>query len=165
MILNILFPFCKTFNWTSRYLDDLLNIDNPHFEGIITQTYPNELQLIKANSTDTEAACLDLHLLISVSFVSSVIYAERDNFDFQIVNFQFLNGDASRAPPYSVNISQLIRFTIWPTNARNKSLTAKLFKQGYRHHKLKVVFFLNCNVSIYDTGLKSLLWPIGTWIL
>ena len=79
-------------------------------------------------------------------------YVERDNFDFEI-----LNGDVSRAPPYGVNISQLIRFTIWPTNARNKSLTAKLFQQGYRYHKLKVMFFLNCNVSKYDTGLKSLL--------
>ena len=35
----------KTFNLTSRYLDDLLNIDNPYFEGIVNQIYPSELQL------------------------------------------------------------------------------------------------------------------------
>ena len=30
----------KTFNLTSRYLDDLLNIDNPYFEGMVNQIYP-----------------------------------------------------------------------------------------------------------------------------
>ena len=43
------------FNSTSRYLDDLLNIDNPYFEGMVKQIYPLELQLNKANNTDTEA--------------------------------------------------------------------------------------------------------------
>ena len=35
----------ETFNSTSRYLDDLLNTDNPCFEGMVTQIYPTELQL------------------------------------------------------------------------------------------------------------------------
>ena len=34
----------KAFNSTSRYLDDLLNIDNPYFEGMVNQIYPPELQ-------------------------------------------------------------------------------------------------------------------------
>ena len=45
----------EAFNSTSRYLDDLLNIDNPYFEGMVNQIYPPELQLNKANITDTEA--------------------------------------------------------------------------------------------------------------
>ena len=45
----------KAFNLTSRYLDDLLNIDNPYFEGMVNQIYPPELQLNKANTSDTEA--------------------------------------------------------------------------------------------------------------
>ena len=44
----------KAFNSTSRYLDDLLNIDNPYFEQMVGQIYPTELQLNKANSSDTE---------------------------------------------------------------------------------------------------------------
>ena len=44
-----------TFNSTSRYLDDLLHIDNPYFEQMVGQIYPTELQLDKANSSDTEA--------------------------------------------------------------------------------------------------------------
>ena len=55
----------EAFNSTSRYLDDLLKIDNPYFEGIVNQIYPPELQLNKANTSDTEAPFLDLHLFIS----------------------------------------------------------------------------------------------------
>ena len=69
---------------TSRYLDDLLNIDNPYFEGMVNQIYPPELQLNKANTSDTEAPFLDLHLSISNGFVSSKIYDKRDDFDFDI---------------------------------------------------------------------------------
>ena len=42
------------FNSTSRYLDDLLNIDNEHFVQMVHRTYPAELQLNKANASDTE---------------------------------------------------------------------------------------------------------------
>ena len=55
----------EAFNSTSRYLDDLINIDNPYFEGMVNQIYSPELQLNKANTSDTEAPLLDLHLCIS----------------------------------------------------------------------------------------------------
>ena len=60
----------EAFNSTSIYLDDLINIDNPYFEGMVNQIYPPELQLNKANTFDTEAPFLDLHLSISNVFVS-----------------------------------------------------------------------------------------------
>ena len=43
------------FNFTSRYLDDLLNIENPYFEGMVNQIYPPEVQMNKASTSDTEA--------------------------------------------------------------------------------------------------------------
>ena len=49
---------------TSRYLDDILNINNVYFDNMVSQIYPSELQLNKANTSDTEAAFLDLHLSI-----------------------------------------------------------------------------------------------------
>ena len=55
----------EAFNSTSRYLDDLLNIDNPYFGQMVGQIYPTELQLNKANSSDTEATFLDLNLSIT----------------------------------------------------------------------------------------------------
>ena len=45
----------KALNSTFRYLDDLLNIDNIHFEQMVDRIYPAEFQLNKANSSDTEA--------------------------------------------------------------------------------------------------------------
>ena len=80
----------EAFKSTCRYLDDLLNIDNPYFEGMVNRIYPPELQLNKANTSDIEAPFLDLHLSISNGFVSSKIYDKRDDFDFDIVSFPFL---------------------------------------------------------------------------
>ena len=85
----------EAFKSTSRFLDDLLNNDSPYFEGMINRIYPPELQLNKANTSDTEAPCLDLHLSISNGFVSSKIYDKRDDFDFDIVTVPFLDGDVT----------------------------------------------------------------------
>ena len=54
----------EAFNSTSRYLDDLLNIDNIYFDQMVDRIYPTELQLNKANSSDTEAPFLDLNLMV-----------------------------------------------------------------------------------------------------
>ena len=61
------------------YLDDLSNIDNNYFDGLISQIYPSELQLNKANFSETEAPCLDLHLSILDGFIS---YDKRDDFHY-----------------------------------------------------------------------------------
>ena len=95
----------EAFNSTSRYLDDLLNINNPYFEQMVSQIYPTELQLNKANSSDTEAPFLDLNLSITNGTVSSKIYDKRDDFNFEIVNFPFLDGDVPGSPSYGVYIS------------------------------------------------------------
>ena len=75
----------KAFNSTSRYLDDFLNIDNPYFEGMVNQIYPPELQVNKANTSDTEAPFFDFHLYISNDFVPFKLYDKHDDFDFDIV--------------------------------------------------------------------------------
>ena len=49
----------EALNSTPRYLDDLLYIGNPYFEGMVNQIYPPELQLNKANTSDTEVPFLD----------------------------------------------------------------------------------------------------------
>ena len=72
----------EAFNSTSIYLDDLLIIDNPFFEQMVRQIYPTELQLNKANSSDTEASFLELNLSITNGIVSSKIYDKQDDFNF-----------------------------------------------------------------------------------
>ena len=77
------------FNTTSRYLDDILHIKNVSFDTMVSQIYPSELQLNKANTSATEAAFLDLHLSISNDIVSTKIYDKRDDFDLEMANFPF----------------------------------------------------------------------------
>ena len=95
----------EVFNSTSRYLDDLLNIDNIYFEQMVDCIYPTERQLNKANSFDTEAPFFDLYLCISNGAVSTKIYDKRGEFDFDIVNFPFLDDDVPRRTSYGVYIS------------------------------------------------------------
>ena len=88
---------------------------------------------------------MNLHLSVSGGFVKINIFDKRDDFDFDIVNFPFLDGNVPRSTSYGVYISQLIRFarvsshvddfTTW-----NKVLTAELLRQGYRYHKLRKAF-------------------------
>ena len=72
----------EAFNSSSRYRDDLLNIDNIYFDRMVDHIYPTELKLYRANSSDTEAHFLYLNLCISNGTVSTKIYDKRDDFDF-----------------------------------------------------------------------------------
>ena len=133
------YDLIDAFNSNSRYLDDLLNIDINHFEQMVHRIYPAELQLNKANASDTKAAFLDLNLSIHNDIVSTKIYDKRDDFNFDIVNFPFLDGVVPRRPSYGVYISQLISFArasshVTGFNNCHKFLTAKLLKQGNRYH-------------------------------
>ena len=121
------------------------------------------------NVSDAEGSFLDLHLSISDGFVKTKIYDKRNDFDFDIVNFPFQDGDVPRSASYGVFISQLIRFArvsshVDDFNTRNKVLTAKLLRQGCtcRYHKLRKAFskFYRRHFDIvckYNVGLKTLL--------
>ena len=150
------------FKPTSRYLDDLLNIDNTYFDGMVKQIYPSELQLNKANSSNTEAPFLDLQLTISEGFVLSKIYQKSDDSDFYVVQFPLLDRDMSRATSYGVYISQLIWFPrvsshVADFNTRIQFLTAKLLKQVYRYHKLLKRFqtFINVTITWYQNLIRD----------
>ena len=111
---------------------------------MVNQIYPAELQLNEAKTSDP---FLDLHLSVLEGFVSTKIYDKANDFDFDIVNFPFLDGDVPRTTSYGVYISQLIRFArvsshLADFNARKKRLTAKLLQQGYWYHNLRKAFFL-----------------------
>ena len=134
------------FNTSSRYLDDILNIDNVYFDTMVKVKYSlQSSNLIKPIPLIPKQR-FRLALSISNDIVSTKIYDKCDDFDFEIVNFPFLDGDVPRSTSYGVYISQLIRFArassyVTDFNARNKLLTQKLLKQGYQYHKLRKTFF------------------------
>ena len=149
---NSLADTIEALNSTSRYLDDLLNIHNPYFERMVTCIYPIKLQLNKANSSYTRASLLDLHLSISNGFVSSKINDKCTDFDFDLVNFLFWDGDF-HVPFlwYLCFLTYSVCKSVWwhlaNFNAYNKTLTAKLLLARYWYHEpLKT--FLRCTVNI-----------------
>ena len=106
---------------------------------------------------------LTLHLSIS----NDIDNDKRDDFNFEIVNFPFLDGDFPRSTSCEVDTSQLIRFVratshVADFNTHNKLLTQKLLKQGYQYHKLHKTFskfYLRYYdlISKFQVRLKSLM--------
>ena len=78
-------------------MHDILNINNVYFDKIVIQIYHSEFQHNKVYTSDTEATFLDLHLSISNDIISPKTYDKRDDCDFEIVNFPFLDGDVARS--------------------------------------------------------------------
>ena len=155
------------FNSTSRYLDDILNINNVYFDNMVSQIFSSELQLNKANTYDTEAAfltciCQFLMILFLPKFIINVTILI-----FKLLISHFFDGDVPRSTSYGVYISQLIRFArassdVADFNTCNKLLIQTLLKQGYRYHKLRKTFSKFYRryfdlISKFQVGLKSLL--------
>ena len=141
----------EAFKSTSKYLDDLLHIDNPYFEGMVNRIYPPELQLNKANTSDTEAPFLDLHFSISNGFVSSKIYDKRDDFNFDIVNFPFLDGDVPRSTSGEV------------LNKNSGEVLNKLKSRGFRATSLSTYDFSTFYTTLPHNLIKEKLINLIEW--
>ena len=119
-------------------MGDSLNIDNNNFDGLISKIYLSDLQLNKANSTETEAPFWGLHLSILDGFISCKIYDKRDDFDFEIVIFFLLGWGCSSSSIlrclYTATNSVRQSSHVTDFNTRNRLLIAELPNQGYRYH-------------------------------
>jgi hypothetical protein len=85
---------------------------------------------------------LDIDITIKSESIHTNINDKRDDFDFGIVNYPLLDKNVPHATSSGFYISQLIRFAkacsnVKDFNERNISITGKLFKQGYRYHKIR----------------------------
>ena len=96
---------CKHFSNTVRYIDDLLT---PSLEAEISNIYPPELVLKKTTESSSMVSYLDTSITISEKFVTT-IYDKRDDFNFHIVNFPYLDSNIPTRPAYGIYISQLVR--------------------------------------------------------
>ena len=112
----------------------------------LNRKHTQNFSWIRASSIDTEALSFDLDLSLTNVIVSSQIYDRQDDFNFEIVNFLFLDGDVPSSPTYGIYVSQHICFVrVWSNvgdfNKRNQFLASKLLKQGYRYPKFRKVVF------------------------
>ena len=156
----------QSFNYTYRYIDDVLSLSNHNFDQYVDQIYPPELDI--KNTTESTRSTSYLDLMLSVEANKSLhakLYDKRDDFDFPIVNFPFLDSNIPASPAYGVFISQLIRYSRASSEyvdflARAKMLTSKLLCQGYKCEKLIVAIKKFCGryndtFSVFNVSVKK----------
>ena len=127
----------KTFNFTYRYIDDVLSLNNHSFSDYVNLIYPGELEIKDTTDFICSASYLDLNLNFDTQERLQVkLYDKRDDFNFPIVNFPFLCSNIPASPAYGVFVSQLIRYGRACSSYddfvhRSRLLTSKLLTQGY----------------------------------
>ena len=98
------------FNFTYRYIDDVLSINNPDFDIYLGQMYPAELEIKNTTESNTSASYSDLLLSIRRDGkLRTCLYDKHYYFNFHITNVPFLNSSVP-SPAYGVFISQLTRY-------------------------------------------------------
>ena len=157
----------KSFNFTFRYIDDVLSLNNSKFSDYINDIYPEELDIKETTDNSTSSSFLDLLLEFDDNRLRVKIYDKRDDFDLNIVNYPFICGNIPHSPSYGVYISQLIRYARASTLyddfvSRSSGLTSKLLRQGYKRLKLIDAFKKfygrhNTLVDNYKTSVTTIL--------
>jgi hypothetical protein len=123
------------FNFTYRYIDDVLSINNSRFAEFLPLIYPPELEVKETTDTASSASFLDLNLEFEDSGqISTKIYDK-------IINFPNMCSNIPASPAYGVYISQLIRYARTSSNysdflKRHLHLRNRLLDQGYKKIRL-----------------------------
>ena len=135
----------KVFNLTSRYIHDLICINNPRFKQFRKDIYLKELVVSETSESRNIVSYLDLLIDISNGDLVCSIF-DKDAFDFDIVNFPDFSGNIPSAPAYGTYISQLIRYSRACHNHDNFSFrhsvqAERLLNQGFSARKLMRTFY------------------------
>ena len=131
------------FNFTYRYIDGVLSINNPDFKNYLVEMYPAELEIKNTTESNTSASYLDLLLSIGRNGqLRTSLYDTRDDFNFHITNFPFLSSNMPSPPACGVLISQLIRYARACSshecfNLRAARFSSKFLGQRYVRDRLK----------------------------
>ncbi|KAK3085536.1 hypothetical protein FSP39_004850, partial [Pinctada imbricata] len=125
------------FNFTCRYIDDVLSINNPKFADYLSSIYPSELEVKENTETNYSASYLDIMLSYDTDgHMNTSLHDKSDDFNFSIRNIPFLSSNIPSSPAYGVFISQLIRYARASTKYTDfvpsaRRLSDKLLSQGY----------------------------------
>jgi hypothetical protein len=158
----------RAFNFTNRYIDDVLSINNSRFAEFLPLIYPPELEVKETTDIASSASSLDVYLEFDDSGqLSTKIYDKRDDFNFQIINFPNMFSNIPSSPAYGVYISQLIRYARVSSNysdfmKRHLHLRNGLPDQGYTNIRLirslkKFIFRYQDLVEIYSVSAETII--------
>jgi hypothetical protein len=158
----------RAFNFTNRYIDDILSINNSRFAEFLPLIYSSELEVKETSDTASSASFLDLYLEFEDSGqISTNIYDKRDDFNFKIINFPNMCSNIPASPAYGVYISQLIRYARAGSNysdflKRHLHLRNRILDQGYEKIRLirslkKFIFRYQDLVDIYSVSAEKII--------
>ena len=134
----------RSFNLCCRYSGDMIVFSGKKFSGYLSEMYPSQLTVEKANKSDHLASYLDLTFMIDSGGKNSTnFYDKRDDFDFYIISFPFLSGNIPSGPSYGAYISQLITYARWFSHYddfryHHRRLVDRLLSQGYKYKVLQL---------------------------
>ncbi len=129
-----------------RYQDDLLVFnDDGLFEEILSDVYPPEMIVNKTNISARKTNFLDLTISIYRGKFYVKLYDKRDDYDFEVINYPFLDGNIPKNQSYGVFISQLVRFARINSSYNRfildcKNLVNKLIRQNFNPAALRKRF-------------------------
>jgi hypothetical protein len=93
----------RAFNFTYRYIDDILSINNSRFAEFLPLIYPSELEVKDTTDTASSASFLGLYLEFDESGqLTTKIYDKRDDFNFKIINFLNMRSNIPASPAYAL---------------------------------------------------------------
>ena len=152
------------FNFTYRYIDDVLSINNSRFAEFLPLIYPPELEVNETTDTASSASFLDVYLEFDDSGqLNTKIYDS----NFKIINFSNMCSNIPASPAYGVYISQLIRYARASSNysdflKRHLHLRNRLLDQGYTKIRLirslkKFIFRYQDLVEIYSVSAETII--------
>ena len=133
----------RKFSLCDRYIDDLSSLNFPDFSQHLPNIYPPELIVNLSSNSTTNVNYLDLNMKIdNNSNLEISVYDKRDDFNFNIVNFPYLDSCIPRKPALGIFLSQLIRYARICTkfddfSQRSLILSKRLQNQGYKLKELR----------------------------
>ena len=96
----------QQFNFTYRYIDDVLSLKNTKFAEYLEFIYPRELKIKETTEAAASSSYLDCYLYIDNGKLTTRLYDQRDDFNFPIVNF----------PPWALfwtlNVQSFLKWTL-----------------------------------------------------
>jgi hypothetical protein len=157
----------RAFNFTYRYIDDVLSINDSRFAEFLPLIYPPELEVKETADTASSASFLDVYLEFDDSGqFSPNIYDKRD-FNFKIINFPNMCSNIPASPAYGVYISQLIRYARASSNysdflKRHLHRRNRLLDQGCEKIRLirslkQFIFRYQDLVEIYSVSAETII--------
>ena len=161
------------FNFTYRYIDDVLSVNNPDFDNYLRQMYPAELEIKNTTRSNTSASYLDFTPVDQKGGqLRTSLYDKRDDFNFHITNFPFLSSNIPSSPAYGVFISHTVcqgLLLLWMFYSEGGTTFILAPRTGLCHGTFEIVLqevlwsISGYHQTLWSPPLPNVTWHSGTW--